>query len=193
MIEQAVIEKNDDDCIIMMAAGFLPTKGIHIAIEIAKKLKELGFKYKMLIAGIIYSSYKSQIYYNQILDMINKYELKDNVNLIINKNNVIDFFKCADVVIHPSDTEGLPRVVMEAMILQKPVIANAVGGVTDYILDGFTGFITKYNNVDDYVRYIMLLKNDAVLYKTISERAYDLVKHNYTVEKQVESFNEIFL
>jgi glycosyltransferase involved in cell wall biosynthesis len=47
----------------------------------------------------------------------------------------------ADVVVNPSDVEGLPLAVLEALSLAKPVVATSVGGVPSVVLDGVTGLL----------------------------------------------------
>jgi glycosyltransferase involved in cell wall biosynthesis len=81
---------------------------------------------------------------------------------------------------------------MEAMAFEIPVIANPVGGVTDYILHNFTGYIATHNSVDDYYEYIYKLYNDNELYKFIAGNGKSLIIHNYGKRNQVEEFDKIF-
>jgi len=192
--QQVAIINDSVECVkILHSAGFLPAKGIHISIEIAKILKDKGFKFKLIVTGLIYKGHVSKSYYNRILKTIKEYDLSDVVIIVENNPNVIPYFRACDILIHPSATEGLPRVVMEGMALKKPVIANAVGGVTDYILHNFTGFISNYNNLNDYVNYIELLANDKNLYNRIADNAYSLIINSFNEKMQVESFDNLFL
>lgn len=177
---------------ILHSGGFLPDKGIHISIEIAKVLRDRGFKFKLIITGLVYKGPASARYHDHILNLIKEYGLGEQVLIVENNPNVIPYFRACDILIHPSATEGLPRVVMEAMALKKPVIANAVGGVTDYILHNFTGFITNFNNVNDYVRYIELLASDSDVYRSITSNAFELIASSFNERVQIESFNDLF-
>ena len=47
----------------------------------------------------------------------------------------------SDVLVHSSLREGLPRVVLEALAIGTPVVATAVGGVTDAVAEGVTGLL----------------------------------------------------
>jgi glycosyltransferase involved in cell wall biosynthesis len=47
----------------------------------------------------------------------------------------------ADLIVLPSYNEGMPRVVNEAQAMEKPVVAFAVDGVVEQIVDGQTGFL----------------------------------------------------
>lgn len=56
-------------------------------------------------------------------------------------DELIGMIKAADVLVLPSTQEGTPVAVLEAMSLGKPVIASAVGGLTELILEGKTGLL----------------------------------------------------
>lgn len=182
---------NDDTTLILHAGGFLPEKGQEISLEIAKILKSKGRKFKIVLAGLVYKGQRSELFYKKIQNIISEFQLEDFVTIVEGKTNIIPYFRACDIVIHPSNTEGLPRVVMEAMCLKKPVVANAVGGVTDFILSGFTGFITDYNSVEDYVFYLEKLMDNHELYNSISENGYNLIKTSFTSSNQVHAFNKI--
>ena len=187
-VEPADIKAGPDDTKILVSGGFLPSKGIHIAVETARRLKENGFTFKMIITGVVYDYRGSKAYYRKILEMIEEYALTDHIQLEIGRSSVLQFFKASDIFMHPSDTEGLPRVIMEAMAFRVPVVANAVGGVIDYVLDGYTGVITRYNNVEDYVNAIMRISADPALRKRITDNAYELIETCYKPEQQVSAF-----
>lgn len=173
---------------ILISAGFTEGKGQHIALEIAKELKCRKVDFKLIICGIVYADKRSKAYYDFLLKKIANYNLEKDVELVVGKNNVFDYFRACDVLIHPSATEGLPLVIMEAMAAGKPVIANAVGGVTDFILDNYTGFLPNYNNISEYADIIQRLVNDHALYERIATNAFNLIKAGYTPEIQLRSF-----
>jgi len=176
---------------LLHCGGFLESKGQHVLIEIAKKLKESNIEFKIKLVGIIYKGSASKKYYDKIIEDINKLELEQYFDIILNQSDVVQYFTECDVLIHPSATEGLPRVAMEAMCLGKPVIGNAVGGMTDFILNGYTGFLPNYNNVGDYVEYILLLYTNKDLYRTISANSKRVIRAYYKEDTQYKSFMKI--
>lgn len=184
-------EQADRPFVIMHCGGFLPSKGQHITIEIAKKLKRDKVRFKILLVGIIYQGDASQKYYDKILKQIEEEQLQEYFEIVLNKSDVLEYFGKMDVLLHPSSTEGLPRVVMEAMALGKPVIGNAVGGMTDYILHGFTGYLTNFNSIEDYIKYCGLLQKDKELYGFISNNASGLIGKCYTTDNQIEQLLKI--
>src|SRR5690606_15800486 len=117
--------------------------------------------------------------------------LQNYFELILNQSDVLEYFDQVDVLVHPSHTEGLPRVTMEAMAFGKPVIGNSVGGMTDYIVNHYTGYLTNFNHVSDYVEAILELVENKAQYQFLSNNAENLIKNGYTPEQQVKSFLKI--
>lgn len=190
--EVAVIEKGENTKIILHAGGFLKDKGQLVSLEMAKILKDKGVDFKLILAGLVYNGGESEVFYNKVVDLIHLYKLGDVVEIVKNKPNVITYFNACDILIHPSETEGLPRVIMEAMILKKPVVANAVGGVSDYILNGFTGFLPHHNSAEEYAEYVEKLIGNEKLYNFIADNGFNLVKTSFTEENQLNSLNKVF-
>ena len=177
---------------ILHSGGFLYTKGQHICVEIAKSLKEKQISFEMTLTGIIYQGGESEKYYQSVVRQIEEYDLSSNIKIILNKSNVIEYFEDTDVLIHPSWTEGLPRVCLEALSFGKPVIANPAGGVTDVVIHNLTGFITDFNNVQQYVEYVEKYYNDLDLYKSHSISARQLIEQNYLDKNQEENILRIY-
>ncbi|MDO4230097.1 MAG: glycosyltransferase family 4 protein, partial [Capnocytophaga sp.] len=161
---------------ILFSGGFLKSKGQHVCIAVAKKLKNLNIPFKMRLTGIIYKGDSSNKYYQSIRNFIVDNKLEKDIEIILDPPNIMDYFKVCDILIHPSSTEGLPRVCLEALSFGKPVIANPVGGVTDVVIHNLTGFITDFNDINQYVEYITKYIEDPNLYKLHSATARQLIQ-----------------
>lgn len=171
--------------------GFLPSKGQDVMIEIAKELRKRQVSFHVKLAGIVYKGDKSEKFLKNIQETIEKDSLQDNFSFVINEPDVLKEFYTMDVLVHPSSTEGLPRVVMESMAFAKPVIANPVGGVSDYILNDYNGYITNYNSIKDYCDAIEKLYKNKEHYKYISNNAISLIKNSFTENNQTKQFQSV--
>lgn len=63
------------------------------------------------------------------------------VHLVGLQPDVVPYLSALDVLMISSDFEGLPLVLLEAMALERPVVATAVGGVREAVADGETGLL----------------------------------------------------
>jgi len=64
------------------------------------------------------------------------------------KKSLSDFYKSADVLCVPSDSDSLPTVVLEAFSAGLPVVGAATGGIS-YMVSKERGFLFKPGNVDE--------------------------------------------
>lgn len=71
------------------------------------------------------------------------------------RTDVPDVLAMADVVAFSSLWEGLGRALTEAVLAGKPVVATAVNGVPDLVLDGETGYLTTAGRPDELADRIM--------------------------------------
>ena len=72
----------------------------------------------------------------------------DRVRFTGGVTNAAPYFQAADVVILPSRREGLPVAILEALVLERPVVATRVGGTPTVVVDGETGWLSPPEDED---------------------------------------------
>ena len=91
-----------------------------------------------------------------IQDFIKKNKLKNNVKIIDYKQNPYPYIKQADFLILTSLHEGLPNILLEALILNKFVISsNCETGPREILLNGKGGALFKVKNYNDLAKKII--------------------------------------
>ncbi|MGD9505027.1 MAG: glycosyltransferase family 4 protein [Syntrophobacteraceae bacterium] len=92
----------------------------------------------------------------------------------------------------PSYSEGMPRVLLEAMAAGAPVIASNVGGVPELIEDGETGFLVPPGDealLAERMRWVLEHAEEAA---EMAERARTFVMERYSVESYVRGYDGVF-
>lgn len=191
-IVSAEISKEKGEFVIFHNGGFTKGKGQIFSLYVLKELLSRGLRVKMIFAGIVYHTNESVSYYDEFSRKIEDLRLKDHVVVILNKNGVLDYLLASDVLIHPSLTEGFPLALMEAQSMGKPIVANPVGGVTDMVLDGYTGILANHNDIDSFTNAIEMLLKDKFKYNMISNNSKELAKSCFSEEVQAAKITEIF-
>jgi len=79
----------------------------------------------------------------------------------LDQDGVAESLRGADALVLPSFAEGVPVVLMEAMASGKPVIATQVGGVSELVEDGVSGFVVPPGDPDSLTRAITALADPA--------------------------------
>ena len=69
--------------------------------------------------------------------------LSDRIRFLGRRGDAHSFLAAADVVVNPSDVEGLPLVILEALAFARPVVATDVGGVSSVVRHHETGILVK--------------------------------------------------
>jgi len=101
---------------------------------------------------------------------------------------VRDRMKNCYCLVLPSLTEGLPRVILEAMALQKPVIASRVGGIPDLVKEGETGFLFEVGNVKELAEKLRILLSNKEMAVEMGRRGRELIQSQFSNEKYVSNY-----
>lgn len=192
-IEEKEIKFNIDNPINILHAGtFVKTKGHHVSVLIAHKLKEQGIHFRMRIAGLISVNDESEQYFNELKTMTSDLNLSDNIEFIVNNQNLTSEMERTHILINPSYTEGLSRVCLEAMSHGKPVITNPVGGVTDFIIDNYTGYLVDFNNIDQYVECIVQYYENPLVLKKHGLNSVNIINSGYLSKQLGQAIDKAY-
>lgn len=115
--------------------------------------------------------------------------LPNNVYCLGEAHFAFQFFKYADVFVLPSNYEGLPMSLLEALSFELPVVASAVGGIPE-LLNGDNGFAVG-NTVEEFVSKIDFVLQESH-YLQIAKAARDTYLEKFTVDKMVNGYVSIF-
>jgi len=96
------------------------------------------------------------------------------------------------MVVLPSVSEGLSRVLLEAMACEKPVIASGIPANLSLVQDGVNGLIVPVGETDLFAEAILRLAKDKNLQRKLSRAARKTVLREYAVDKRVDRMLEAY-
>jgi glycosyltransferase involved in cell wall biosynthesis len=133
-------------------------------------------------------------YENELRNTVNKLNL-ENIKLHGKQayDETAQWFAKSKVFLFPTKRiEGFPMVLVEAMFAGLPVVAFDMGGVSDAVIDGETGFLVKAGDFDTFKdRAFKLISNEA-LCAEMSKKAYDKAFSEFTLAKMLDSYENLF-
>ncbi len=179
--QQKIIEKSNqtvepNNCFTFINVGRMcDAKRQDRLVEIAKRLKDEGFLFKIQIIG-------SGLTQQKIEQMIKDYNVEDVVELLGQKTNPYPYVKQADCFVLTSDFEGFGIAVKEALLVGTPVISTAVSGVKEILGGGEYGILCELNTDKIYSAMRSVLVNKDIL-KQFKTKLNDYDCKN----KQIES------
>jgi colanic acid/amylovoran biosynthesis glycosyltransferase len=128
----------------LLAVGrFVRKKGFSLLLEACRLLAEQGVDFKLTLAG-------DGPERPQLVKLIGEYDLTARVELpgFVAHGQVSRLLQQAHLFIMPSlvapsgDRDGIPTVILEALLHEVPVVATEVSGIPEVVIPGDTGWLT---------------------------------------------------
>jgi colanic acid/amylovoran biosynthesis glycosyltransferase len=138
----------------LLAVGRLHRVKDHaFLIRTCAQLRECGLNFECAIAG-------DGPERDTLASLIGEKRLQDRVTLLghVATQKIDALYRCSDVVVLTSRSEGIPLVLMEAMARRKPVLAPAITGIPELVIPGKTGFLYAAGDAQDFVEKIFILQ-----------------------------------
>lgn len=98
------------------------------------------------------------------------------------------FMKRADVLVLPSIIEGLPGVILEAFYSKLSVVAYNVGGISEILQNGKTGYLAKERDASDFLLKLTEACFSSSENEILKENASELVRLEYLNERIAVKF-----
>jgi len=133
-------------------------------------------------------------YLEELREKIISNNLEDRVYIhgIKSRDDVKEFYSENNLMILPSVSEGLARVIFESQVTACPVLVTDAPGMQDIVIDGQTGYIFESNDLESLVEkidYIIQNYNEAT---SVGINAKDFILSNYSSDNFKFSFKKIF-
>lgn len=187
------ILKNDSLPVkIAMVSNLMENKGHDILIAALGLLKKRGLKIDTVLIGDEITngllkrrdSFKSQIIIkakeNDVLDQLIFYGYSYQIPVALYE---------IPIVVLPSDSEGVPNCILEAMSLKKIVVASDVGSVSSIIDHGKNGFLHQPRNVEQLSNLLEMIFNAPIeKMNTLREEAYLKWQNCFSLNRMINGF-----
>ncbi len=164
------------DAVLIANIGRLsPEKGQLDFLKASETLLKKHEQVKVLLIGI-----------GENYDMLKKYAVSHNIDdsvfMLGFRKDMVNIYNNVNMIVQSSYTEGMPNVVLEAMLMRVPVIATNVGGTCEIIEHKKTGTVFNAGDIlklsellEDFVEqsdcfYSMAIKGEAIIRNNFSHR-----------------------
>ncbi|MBT4445681.1 glycosyltransferase family 4 protein [archaeon] len=169
-----------DEKVLLFVGMLTERKGVKTVIEVGIRLLDTGKKIKVLLVG----STDDKLFYKKLVPK--KYSKK--IVFVGGRTDIPVWMNLADVLLLPSEGEGLPGVVMEAMASGTACVATNEGCTPDLIDSGTNGFLVEHADVASYTDAVKQVLDDS---KKFGDAAYEKIK-NFGWEKVAKEYLEIY-
>jgi glycosyltransferase involved in cell wall biosynthesis len=108
------------------------------------------------------------------------------------QEGVAAWYAICDAVVLTSASEGTPVTIIEALAAARPVVATAVGGVPDVVVDGETGFLVPPGDTQAIAERLELLAGDPALRASMGATGRERVLRRYSVDRLVGDVDALY-
>ncbi len=131
---------------------------------------------------------------HRLESLIRNLRLENEVRLLghMSQMQLAACYAAADIVVLTSRSEGIPLVLMEAMARGMPVLAPAITGIPELVLDGSNGFLYRPGSAEDFVARVELIRNSLFALAPVRQAARQHVLDHFNREKNLAAFCSFF-
>lgn len=177
--------------VFIFVGRLVKEKGIFELIEAFKEIYKTHKNAKLLLVGGFIESERDTESYERLKEEI----LHPGIVFLGYRKDVAKLMAVSNVFILPSHREGLPRSIIEAMAVNKAVIATNIRGCREEVIHGENGYLFEKGNVLELTNYMNTLISNPSLASEFGKKGREFVVKNFDEEKvlakQIDLFERI--
>ncbi len=127
-----------------------------------------------------------------LVDYSRKVAIDDRVRFAGPRDDVPRLMAIMEALVQPSEFEGMPNSVMEAMAAGLPVVASNIPGNDELVIDGETGFLVPVGDTKLLASRINRLLDEPDLSRRFGQAGQARVRDQFSVEAMVESHVQLY-
>ncbi len=127
----------------------------------------------------------------EIVDLIAENGLTSHIHLLGNRSDTEKIYAALDVFCLTSKNEANPVSILEALASCVPVVSPNVGSISETVLHGKTGLLTKPLSYEATADAIVQLLGNKLLANTLGLAGRQLVRESWSLEVMVEGYEHL--
>lgn len=176
---------------LVLAGNIQEWKGQHVLVEAMADVVRAHPDAHCLIAGGTHRS--GAAYAETLRRRTAELGLSSQIHFLGFREDVVDVMHAADVVVHASvRPEPFGRVILEGMLLAKPVVATAAGGVPELIEPERTGYLVPPGDVAALASCLRRVLSQPAERARIGEAAQRWSRARFSLARQVDEMSSIY-
>jgi len=174
----------EGDLLVGTVGSLIKRKRIKDLIEALHMIGEKAGRFKCLIVG------KGPEQEN-LIELVKKRGLDGKVIFTGFQEDAISYINAMDVFAMPSEKEGFPRVVLEAMLMRKPVVAARIRGTEELVVDNETGRFFQKGDTGQLAGCLTELLSSSAMREEMGSTGRERVLGSFSIERYVEEVSRI--
>lgn len=178
----STMQPTDVDGRFLLFLGFpWYLKGVDVLIKAFHRIAKEFPEYRLKIVGHC----PNREYFEKLRNGEDRIEFSKGIPY----SAALELISSCSVLVLPSRTESMGRVLLEAMAFRKPIVASDVEGIPYYIKHEETGLLFESGNVGDLALQLKRVLSDGNLAASLAKKGYETVHERYSEVRFAEQFN----
>ncbi|MDY6802888.1 MAG: glycosyltransferase [Cyanobacteriota bacterium] len=187
---RAALGVNSDEIVLLILGTVCERKGQE---DLVKAIPYIGAewvgKIKCFIVGDRPSLYSSQL--SALVAGLPE-ELKGRIEIVPETPDTAKYYQAADIFVCTSRIESYPRVILEAMAYNLPIVTTPVFGIVEQVKPGINGLFYTPNQPEELASQLMILLEDEELRLRLGDNAKYVLDALNTFEEMTAAYSQIF-
>lgn len=174
--------------VIGMVGTMVPEKGVLACLEVARLLKDDGIPFQLRLVG----GWPRKNTRDEAETFISMHGLGECVEIAGELHSAESIYGGMDIFFLPTRRDSFPRVVMEAMAWQLPVVATRVDGIPEMVEEGETGFLVTSEDVRGFAAALERLLADESLRNRMGQAGRERAEKLFSPASYREAFLKLY-
>ena len=174
----------EDEKVVVHMSNFRPVKRVEAVVEVFARIAS-RVRARLLLVGDGPDLVKA-------LDRARSLEIEDRVEVLGEQDQVVPVLSVSDLFLLPSMQESFGLAALEAMACEVPVVASRVGGLSEVIEHGRTGFLHDLEDLDGMADSGVALLTNPELHKAIAAQGRRLVAEKFCADLIVPRYETFY-
>lgn len=182
---------SEGDVVFAFIGRFVKEKGVLELLEAFSLLRDVRSGMKLLMIGDVLESERDQ----ETRVQVEKRLKGPHIIAPGYRKDIPELLAVSDVFVLPSYREGLPRSIIEAMAMNKPVIATNIRGCREEVIHDENGLLVKKGDAKELYESMLAMADDRRMRERYGRRGREMVEEMFdeavVIEKQIRLFSQL--
>jgi glycosyltransferase involved in cell wall biosynthesis len=187
------LKLNSSSAIVGVLANIKPVKGLEYFIHAASRILQKFPSTQFIVVGGCLPNQESISYFKQLKLLVKNLRLDYNFFFLGERSDIAGVLSYFDISVLPSLSEGFSNTVIESMSAGKPLVVTDVGGNSEAVIHGKTGYVVPPGDINKLTDAISDLLQNRNLAIKMGNEGKKRAKALFSMDLMIDKIEKIYI